>query len=330
MKSVKKYPWIDTLYTIGIMLVIFGHSHPSDWILFSGTIFEKIILFIYTFHMPLFFFISGFLFMNSQSLRKLGYKKWIQNKMIRLLTPYVFLSVIAIVPKYYLEYHSFVTSEYLAKAIFVPRVGVWGHFWFIPVLLWCYMLFGICRSCLFQNESYMVCSLTLISLIVYFLPISTQWLGISDLRKALFYFCIGMGVNHFRLYEKSVKKCTRLIEFAVASIISIILVNCFYGNQTLMFCVAMLMIFACYQIARVIPEQKLSLEVSKHNFTIYIYSWLFQAVIMGICGKIGMMWEVTSISMFFSGFLGPMFIVWIYRKYLRVHNRFFELLLGIK
>lgn len=51
---------------------------------------------------------------------------------------------------------------------------------------------------------------------------------------------------------------------------------------------------------------------------------------MGICGKIGMMWEVTSISMFFSGFLGPMFIVWIYRKYLRVHNRFFELLLGIK
>lgn len=67
MKSVKKYPWIDTLYTIGIMLVILGHSHPSDWTLFSGTIFEKIILFIYTFHMPLFFFISGFLFMNSQS-----------------------------------------------------------------------------------------------------------------------------------------------------------------------------------------------------------------------------------------------------------------------
>lgn len=46
MKSVKKYPWIDTLYTIGIMLVILGHSHPSDWTLFSGTIFEKIILFI--------------------------------------------------------------------------------------------------------------------------------------------------------------------------------------------------------------------------------------------------------------------------------------------
>ena len=87
---------------------------------------------------------------------------------------------------------------------------------------------------------------------------------------------------------------------------------------------------SCHQIARVIPEQKISLEVSKHNFTIYIYYMAIQAVIIGICGKIGMMWEVTSISMFLSGFLVAMFIVWIYRKYLRVHNRFFELLLGIK
>lgn len=150
------------------------------------------------------------------------------------------------------------------------------------------------------------------------------------MRKALFYFCIGMGVNHFRLYEKSVKKCTRLIEFAVASIISIILVNCFYGNQTLMFCVAMLMIFACYQIARVIPEQKISLEVSKHNFTIYIYSWLFQAVIMGICGTLKMIWQLTSIAMFFSGLLGPISIIWIYRKTRIVHNRFFDLVLGKK
>lgn len=51
MKSVKKYPWIDTLYTIGTMLVILGHSHPSDWTLFSGTIFEKVILFIYKLYM---------------------------------------------------------------------------------------------------------------------------------------------------------------------------------------------------------------------------------------------------------------------------------------
>lgn len=42
MKSVKRYPWIDVLYTIGIVLVILGHSHPSDWTVFNGTIFEKL------------------------------------------------------------------------------------------------------------------------------------------------------------------------------------------------------------------------------------------------------------------------------------------------
>ena len=55
MKTGKRYPWIDVLYSIGIILVIFGHSHPSDWSVFSGTFFEKLIIFIYTFHMPLFF-----------------------------------------------------------------------------------------------------------------------------------------------------------------------------------------------------------------------------------------------------------------------------------
>ena len=143
MKTVKRYPWIDVLYTIGITLVIFGHSHPSDWSVFSGTIFEKLIIFIYTFHMPLFFFIAGFLFMNSNAIGKNGYGKWIKEKCIRLLTPYVVLSVIALIPKYYLEHHAFITIKAFVEAICIPRIGVWGHFWFIPVLLLCYAIFGM-------------------------------------------------------------------------------------------------------------------------------------------------------------------------------------------
>lgn len=46
-----RYPWIDYLKTLGIVLVVAGHTHlPSEqhrW--------------IYSFHMPLFFLISGFL-----------------------------------------------------------------------------------------------------------------------------------------------------------------------------------------------------------------------------------------------------------------------------
>ena len=47
---------IDVLYFLGIFLVLIGHSHSSDWSQFEKTILERIINFIYMFHMPLFFF----------------------------------------------------------------------------------------------------------------------------------------------------------------------------------------------------------------------------------------------------------------------------------
>lgn len=51
MNLSKRYPKIDILYTIGILLVLFGHSHSSDWSTFEGTILQSAIEFVYTFHM---------------------------------------------------------------------------------------------------------------------------------------------------------------------------------------------------------------------------------------------------------------------------------------
>ncbi len=48
--SEKRIEWIDVLKGIGIILVILGHTH----VLFRT--------YIFSFHMPLFFFISGYLF----------------------------------------------------------------------------------------------------------------------------------------------------------------------------------------------------------------------------------------------------------------------------
>ena len=62
MTESKKIPQINGMYFLGTLLVILGHSHTSDWSAFSGTFFESLIVFIYHFHMPAFFFVAGFLF----------------------------------------------------------------------------------------------------------------------------------------------------------------------------------------------------------------------------------------------------------------------------
>lgn len=131
-----RLPFIDNLYTIGILLVLFGHSHSSDWGTFSGTVLESAINFIYLFHMPLFFFIAGYLFMNSKSMEKLGYGIWIRDKAIKLLTPYLVLSLLAAVPKYYFEtgtISGLVSS--VVKGILAPRLGVWGTLLVYPSII---------------------------------------------------------------------------------------------------------------------------------------------------------------------------------------------------
>lgn len=93
---------IDILRAWGIILVVAGHSGSSFGI------------WIYTFHMPLFFFISGFLRYNA---KQKDWKTFIKSKLISSLLPYVIFWVISV----FLYNNIF----YLATAHkFAPSLGI--------------------------------------------------------------------------------------------------------------------------------------------------------------------------------------------------------------
>ncbi len=73
----EKYDFIDLLKGIGIFLVVWGH-----------TMFPRSVL-IYSFHMPLFFFISGFLYKNKPL------KEFLRSKIIRLYVPYIVFTILS-------------------------------------------------------------------------------------------------------------------------------------------------------------------------------------------------------------------------------------------
>ena len=67
----KRIEWIDTAKGLGLLLVFIGHLHPpyiSTW--------------IYTFHMPLFFFLSGLVFTHHPL------RTFVSKKFTRLIIPY--------------------------------------------------------------------------------------------------------------------------------------------------------------------------------------------------------------------------------------------------
>ena len=129
--------WIDALKGIGIVAVVMGHGFAWD----SGSILPL----IYIFHMPLFFFLSGYLYKPSPDL--LAY---LRKKTFHLLVPYAaFLLLLVVVPEVYrgLSAHTFGMPE--AKSLVKTVIyggrrldGVAGAFWFVPCLFLTQQLFN--------------------------------------------------------------------------------------------------------------------------------------------------------------------------------------------
>ena len=74
--SEKREGWIDVAKGIGILTVVFGHS--GDFTL---------VPYLYWFHMPLFFIISGYLHKQPQTLD--GVLNYNLKRTVQLLVPYV-------------------------------------------------------------------------------------------------------------------------------------------------------------------------------------------------------------------------------------------------
>lgn len=92
MTGNKRLEWIDVAKGIGIVLVVMGHTIVPQ--LKETEIGGFIWNFIYNFHMPLFFFISGWLF--ERRLEHYTSKgKFISDKLKFLMLPYLTFSIIA-------------------------------------------------------------------------------------------------------------------------------------------------------------------------------------------------------------------------------------------
>ncbi|HFD4523492.1 TPA: acyltransferase family protein, partial [Shigella dysenteriae] len=94
MQNANRNEWVDYAKGFGIVLVVYGHI--SRGLYNSGIIsdtkwFHFIDSLIYSFHMPLFFFLSGLFLMKSLQVRGLPY--FIFNKIDTILYPYLIWSV---------------------------------------------------------------------------------------------------------------------------------------------------------------------------------------------------------------------------------------------
>lgn len=158
---------IDVIKGIGIVLVIIGHISFGQNIIYKATK-----QYIYSFHMPLFFLVSGIL-MNIESFNSI--RQFIKKKMKTIIVPYLFFSLISfLVYVIVFDYSTINDIKHgFIKQIFMCLLGIrsisqyifTGALWFLPCLFISeIIIFLLINEFKFNNLKFTV-TILLISLI---------------------------------------------------------------------------------------------------------------------------------------------------------------------
>lgn len=131
-QSGNRYRWVDLAKGIGILLVVYGHIARgiySAGIEFSERWFKLADSIIYTFHMPLFFFLSGLFFHGS--LKKRGAAEMAAWKADTILYPFIVWSLLqGSVELLFSRYTNDAVSVEEVVNLLEPR----AQFWFLFAL----------------------------------------------------------------------------------------------------------------------------------------------------------------------------------------------------
>jgi len=132
-RSAGRYVWIDVAKTVGIYLIIFSHLDQNG---FSEA-------FLWTFHVPLFFFVSGYLTRPQPAGEFLG------NVTRKLVFPYVaiytVIAVLSALLRSDFDLHSFLRT--MIGVVYGTRsypYFVDDALWFLPSLITVEALYALC------------------------------------------------------------------------------------------------------------------------------------------------------------------------------------------
>ena len=210
----ERIQWIDALKGFAILLVVFAHVaeryYKFDLESTATPVFQTIYNVIYSFHMPLFFMISGFLFQLSymtpswKEKRGRFWKHWINLAIVYT----VFSLLLGVVKLIFADdlLHP-VTGLDLALVWFKPI----GHMWYLYVLLFLYLIFVFLRN---MPDVVVITVTSVICLISTF--VKFPLFDIYHLSRYVFFFTVGMML--FK-YKELLEKTGTIVAIAIISVV---------------------------------------------------------------------------------------------------------------
>ncbi|MBR5762847.1 MAG: acyltransferase family protein [Lachnospiraceae bacterium] len=211
-KGIKRVDSVDILRAVGILIMVMGHVG------FGGA-FDR---YIHSFHMPVFFLISGFLYVSKPEV---GVGKRILKRAGRLLLPYVFYAVINYIFWLILECKDYsLWYEPLVKVVTynTKDLPICGALWFLTAMFFAEAYYMLLDSAI-KNSVVRSVTVIVVAVAASFLQNSTSFRLPLTIDIAV--ICMGfleLGRLCKKLDESSlIKKISgsRIILFAVGVVL---------------------------------------------------------------------------------------------------------------
>lgn len=232
----KYYEEISMLRGITILLVLLGHSiifFPINLLDYNWC--SILYDYIYYFHMPMFFLISGFCYSKKK------FKDHFISKVKRILIPYFAFSMLDLIPRYL--FPSLINGNQDILTLLKQILLNGGKIWFLYALFIMFMIYPLIEK-IIKNKFSMIISIILLVVINSF-NITDMFL-INKIVKFLPYFILGNYLK--QIYsDKILKACGKPI-IVITSIISFILLGLLPSSSICSFIKAIAGIVMTYSI----------------------------------------------------------------------------------
>lgn len=178
--------WVDYAKGIGIILVVYAHLLSSGYR--AGLPVDTHFFFlsdsiVYSFHMPLFFFLAGLFVAHSYASR--GMRQFLISKIRLIAYPYLVWSLLQIGIELLFSQHSQRGVD-LYDLMAIPYLP-WSQFWFLYALLLMYIVYGALQS--FGRLSGTV--MLLIAGVLFVFPVNSDIMALNGFSTGFVFFVVG-------------------------------------------------------------------------------------------------------------------------------------------
>jgi acyltransferase len=330
-KPIERQYWVDAAKSIGIYLIVFSHlpAIASKHTLSS----DFIVSFLWTFHVPLFFFISGYLNKSAPPgavLKRVIFRLMVPYALIYLVT--VFL-VVAFGDRFYVTAVNTVGEMLLG--IFWGTKAYEGFvnvvLWFLPALAIVELIFNL----LIQKSKWLYIPLLAISIYFYQTGKYDLFLSIDLALLGLNYFLLGVYARNYNLIQflRAVSLWILALAFIVllamtlffASIGNVWYTGSFYLTSLLGGMIGIAMVVSLsMMIERLTKQQSFVVFISSNTLFIFCFHMFSNSFSVELMKAVGFQGSVRNSPI--TALLSILILI----PFVLLTRKFFPLMLGVR